>query len=72
VSQNFQAIEKFDKDLIDFLKQDADASSVKEVLLSHFKEVFEKKVSFSCFCFSSFLFVFFYTSAHCLSFEQIQ
>lgn len=42
VSDNFQAINEFEKHLLAFRKQDVDRSSVREVLLSHFEELFEK------------------------------
>ena len=45
VSQNFQAIKKFEEHLLAFQKQDEDSSSVIEVLFSHFEVVF-RKVSF--------------------------
>lgn len=42
VSHNFQIIEDFKKHLDGLNNEDADRSLVKETLLSHFKEVFEK------------------------------
>ncbi|KAL4625562.1 hypothetical protein ACB092_05G035400 [Castanea dentata] len=42
VSQNFQAINKFEEHLLAFKKQDVDSSSVIEVLFSHFEVVFRK------------------------------
>ncbi|KAK9989956.1 hypothetical protein SO802_024941 [Lithocarpus litseifolius] len=45
VSQNFQAIKKFEEHLLAFQKQDVDSSSVIEILFSHFEVVF-RKVSF--------------------------
>ena len=45
MSKNFQAIKEFEEHLLAFRKQDVDRSSVKEVLLSHFEELFEKVLS---------------------------
>lgn len=55
MSKNFQAIKDFEEHLLAFRKQDVDRSSVKEVLLSHFEELFEKvSVYFLSLCFIYF------------------
>ena len=62
VSQNFEAIKEFEEHLLAFHMQDVDGSSVKEALLSHFKEVF-RKVSFLVLVFPlSILLLHFYCS----------
>jgi hypothetical protein len=40
VSKNFQAMKEFEEHLLAFRKQDVDRSSVEEILLSHFEELF--------------------------------
>ena len=75
VSKNFQAIKEFEEHLLAFHKQDVDRSSVKEVLLSNFGELFEKvSVYFLSLCFFFFFFAILLTLsiALCLIFEPIR
>jgi midasin len=62
VSKNFLAIKEFEEHLLAFHKQDVDRSSVKEVLLSHFEELFDKvPVYFLSLCFLFFVFLPFFS-----------
>ncbi|CAK9179916.1 unnamed protein product [Ilex paraguariensis] len=47
IYQNFQFIREFEQNLRAFCKQDLDEGSVKEALLAHFEDIFEKNKLFA-------------------------